>query len=118
MASEYADRKRLTFEQAEGAEPLPSQLKLKEVSPELRARLWSIFHQLLEYMRERSSAGPINQLVGHYCMILYDWHVVRCFKPADEFLPSFNHWRAELKTLFGRATTLRFLASCNGCCGA
>jgi hypothetical protein len=27
MASEYEDRKRLTVEQAEGAEPLPSQLK-------------------------------------------------------------------------------------------
>jgi hypothetical protein len=42
MASEYEDRKRLTFEQAEGAEPLPSQLELQEISPELRARLWSI----------------------------------------------------------------------------
>jgi hypothetical protein len=31
MASEYDDRKRLTFEQSEGAEPLPSQLELKEV---------------------------------------------------------------------------------------
>jgi len=33
----YADRRRLTFEQAEGAEPLPRQLQTKEVSQELRA---------------------------------------------------------------------------------
>jgi hypothetical protein len=31
MTSEYEERKRLTFEQAEGAEPLPSQLKLRQV---------------------------------------------------------------------------------------
>jgi hypothetical protein len=31
----YADRKKLTFEQAEGAAPLPSQLKLKEISQEI-----------------------------------------------------------------------------------
>jgi hypothetical protein len=47
MANQYEDRKRLTFEQAEGAEPLSSQLKLKEVSPELRARLWAIFYRIL-----------------------------------------------------------------------
>jgi plasmid rolling circle replication initiator protein Rep len=35
---EFEDRKRLTFEQAERVEPLPTQLKLKEVSKELRAR--------------------------------------------------------------------------------
>ena len=38
----YADRKKLTFEHAEGAEPLPSQMQLKEVSPQLRAVLWRV----------------------------------------------------------------------------
>ena len=38
----YADRRKLTFAQAEGVEALPSQLRLKEVSPELRARLWLV----------------------------------------------------------------------------
>jgi hypothetical protein len=37
----YAERKKLTFEQAEGAEPLPTQLKLKELSPLLRSALWA-----------------------------------------------------------------------------
>ena len=40
----YADRKRLTFEQAEGFEPLPAQLRSKENSAELSASLWSIVY--------------------------------------------------------------------------
>jgi hypothetical protein len=35
----HAERKRLTFEQAEGVEALPSQLQLKELSKQLRAML-------------------------------------------------------------------------------
>jgi hypothetical protein len=40
MADDFEDRKQSTFEQAEGADPLPNQLKLKQISPELRAALW------------------------------------------------------------------------------
>jgi AbiJ N-terminal domain 4 len=43
-----ADRKNLTFEQAEGVEPLPQQLRLKELSDALRAALWYIVHDNLE----------------------------------------------------------------------
>ncbi len=35
------DRRALTFEQAEGLAPLPSQLKRDELSKELRAKLWA-----------------------------------------------------------------------------
>ena len=42
-----ADRKRLTFEEAEGAEPLPQQLKLGKLSPLFRAAVWNIvFHSI------------------------------------------------------------------------
>jgi hypothetical protein len=74
MAIEYEDRKRLTFEQAEGVEPLPSQLELKEVSPELRARLWSVFHELLMEARQASASG--NGLEGVLVDVLYDWHLL------------------------------------------
>ena len=40
----YADRKALTFEQAEGIVPLPTQLLPKEVSQELSALLWAVVH--------------------------------------------------------------------------
>ena len=46
MASGYEERKRLTLEQAEGAEPLPTQLRLREISPELRARLFEAVYRL------------------------------------------------------------------------
>jgi hypothetical protein len=111
MASEYADRKRLTFEQAEGAEPLPSQLKLKEVSPELRALLWGIFHRLLVDARERY---PRDTLDGEFVQVLYDWHVGRCFRAADEFKPSYEYWAEELKLLFMQGTIRRYLALLSG----
>ena len=43
----YADRKALTFEQAEGIVPLPTQLLPKEVSRELSALLWAVVHASL-----------------------------------------------------------------------
>jgi hypothetical protein len=93
MASEYEDRKRLTFEQAEGAQPLPSQLKLKEVSPELRALLWAIFHQKLLGAGMFDLSGPVVRL-------LHDWHVKRCCRAADEFIPVYRVWLAEPKPIF------------------
>jgi hypothetical protein len=100
MASEYEDKKRLTFEQAEGAEPLPSQLELREISPELRARLWAIFHRILAGSREARPMGPLPDLVGPLVRVLYDWYVDRCFKPSDEFTQSYPHWVGELKSIF------------------
>jgi hypothetical protein len=97
MASEYEDRKRLTFEQAEGAEPLPSQLKLGEISPELRSRLWAIFHDLLA---EARADYPHDALDGELVQVLRDWHVVRRFRAADEFNPSYQHWVERLKPIF------------------
>jgi hypothetical protein len=101
MASEYEDRKRLTFEQAEGAEPLPTQLKLKEVSPELRARLWDVFYNLLQDAR-RPDLTSDPDLEGPFAQLLFDWHVGRCFRAADEFNPAHNYWREELKEVFMR----------------
>jgi hypothetical protein len=99
MASEYEERKRLTFEQAEGAEPLPAQLKLKEVSQELRALLWAVF---LNVLRETSVGDTFDQLDVQepFLSLLRDWHVKRCFKAADEFTSSFEYWLEELKGVF------------------
>jgi hypothetical protein len=94
IAGEYVDRKRLTFEQAEGAEPLPSQLKLKEVSNELRALLWNIFFRELRVDEGgRYLSEPIVTL-------LYEWHVKRQFKAADEFSPNYLDWVEKLKPVF------------------
>ena len=49
MSSDEVDRrKKLTFEQAEGLAPLPSQLKRTEVTAELRAVLWNYVYARIE----------------------------------------------------------------------
>ena len=72
MASEYEARKRLTFEQVEGAQSLPSQLQPKQISSELRALLWEVLHKS---MRRGIIAGirARNPWEG----ILYNIHVYR-----------------------------------------
>jgi hypothetical protein len=52
---EIERRKQLTFAQAEGAEPLPPQLKRTEVSAELRAVLWNYIYSELERTSERET---------------------------------------------------------------
>ena len=96
MAGEYVDRKRLTFEQAEGAEPLRSQLKLKEVSNELRALLWNIFFRELGSELEEGGRYLSEPIVT----LLYEWHVKRQFKAADEFSPNYLDWVEKLKPVF------------------
>ncbi|MET4345500.1 hypothetical protein [Bradyrhizobium sp. RT9a] len=84
---EIARRKKLTFAQAEGAEPLPSQLKRTEVSQELRAVLWGyVFSEL-----NRTSRREMYTYVGDpWKGVLKSAHVYFYHKPADEFDPSFN----------------------------
>jgi hypothetical protein len=58
-------RKTVTFEQAEGVEPLPRQLRLKELSKELRAKLWFVIHENFDGHAYRSSdAGQRQQSRG------------------------------------------------------
>jgi hypothetical protein len=67
------DRTKLTFEQAEGLEPLPAQLKPRELTQRLRASLWYVLHQhLLGARRE------YNLVVGEpWNSILHANHVFR-----------------------------------------
>jgi hypothetical protein len=45
---EYKRRQGLTFSEAEGLAPLPTQLQLGEISPAIKAELWAIFHGQIE----------------------------------------------------------------------
>jgi hypothetical protein len=83
------ERKRLTFEQAEGAEPLPSQLKPKEISPRLRARLWL---EIYGFLKEGYYYNPdgADQILEPWESIFYSMHVDRDHKPADEFDNDFD----------------------------
>jgi hypothetical protein len=94
VADEFADRKRLTFEQAEGAEPLPTQLELKELSPLLRSAIWAVIY---EDMRASTFEGGLSDF---WEIVAYDWHVYLKHRPVDEYIPSFSIWSEEFKRIF------------------
>ena len=70
---EIARRKRLTFAQAEGASPLPTQLKRTDVSQELRAVLWKCIHDEIKGSAE--SDGFVWYLRKPWSHILEQVHV-------------------------------------------
>lgn len=95
-ADPYADRKKLTFEQAEGVEPLPARLKLKEVSRQLRASLWDLVYSSVFEDRDEYT----DYLGDQWRSILYDKHVRREHRLADEFKPYTQEHLNHLKLIF------------------
>jgi hypothetical protein len=95
---EFAERRRLTFEQAEGAEPLPTQLKLKELSQEFRAIAWARVHGSIRADTHAAAFG--NRVDGPWRQILQDRHVFRLHLPLDEFDNTAKLITACLKPLF------------------
>lgn len=53
----YVERKKLTFEQAEGLEPLPTQLQTKQVSEKMRSLLWFVVYRSMNDSVEYPSIG-------------------------------------------------------------
>ena len=78
------NRKKLSFEQAEGVEPLPSQLQLREVSPQLRALLWERIHRYLNEATEFRDYDT-NYIGDPWGTILKHEYVLRQHKMADDF---------------------------------
>jgi hypothetical protein len=95
----FEERKRLTFEQAEGAEPLlPSQLKLKELSQELRAILWRVVSDSLlasrrfpNYARHAHLDEPWKSIIRD--MYTFRYHRMQFENQADVLI-------AEVKKIF------------------
>jgi hypothetical protein len=94
-----ADRKRLTFEQAEGAEPLPQQLRLGELSSAFRAAIWNIILKSIDDASHRDSWGGGPYVRGRWESILRYRHIYKLHKPADEFSNTYKAVCAELKPL-------------------
>ena len=95
------DRKHLTFEQAEGAESLPSQLKPKELSAQLRALLWETIYKSIEECRFRT-----GELLEPWERISYLIHVDRHHGMADEFVSDFHGFVARTKPILVRGDYL------------
>jgi hypothetical protein len=89
-------RKRITFEQAEGAEALPAQLKPKEISPRLRALLWEAIYLSLE--RSHISVHRGSEFLEPWANIFYVLHVDREHGMVDEFQNDFHRLAQKTKT--------------------
>ncbi len=97
----HAERRRLTFEQAERVEPLPTQLHPKELSKELRALLWQLVYKSLnEDTNFDHNVKVLGSFIGHWKWILYDYHVTHEYLMADEFENNSVILTKKLKALF------------------
>lgn len=78
-------RQKLTFEQAEGVERLPEQLKPKEMSEKLRSYLWYVAYENMKTAIKNNMYGRGSYFEGGWERIFYDHHVFRLNRFADEF---------------------------------
>jgi hypothetical protein len=93
LIKDFQDRKKLSFEQAEGAEPLPAQLQLRALSPELRAVLWNTIHEYLQKSVHHPNYGRAH-IVEPWLIILKEEHVYRHHRMVDDFVndPKSHCW--------------------------
>jgi hypothetical protein len=104
------DRTRVTFAQAEGAEPLPAQLQPGVLSPKLRAGLWHILYDFVSAFVGRDEVFGRNQWVKEPLLtILRDMHVWKFHRPADEFTTSPKVHVEQLKTIVMLGTYVQVL---------
>lgn len=77
----------MTFAQAEGAEPLPTQLALRTISAELSAALWAVIHDnLSECIRYPENVyGGSKRLYDPWKAMLTAWWVTHEHQNIDEF---------------------------------
>ena len=82
------DRRHLSFTEAEGLSPLPTQLQLHELSEEFRSLLWNELHSAMVSNAQRDDKTSWEWWAGdRWLNILKDWHVRKLFRPSDEFDP-------------------------------
>lgn len=94
-----SDRHNLTFEQAEGRTPLPRQLALREMPPELVAPLWGYVHSSM--IAARSYQEYADDVIGPpWAGILRSWHIYHQHGMADEFSKNFEVSIRRVKAIF------------------
>jgi hypothetical protein len=102
---EIARRKNLTFAQAEGAEPLPSQLQRTEISQQLRAVLWNYIYRELD----RTASHEMYAYVGDpWKKALQHADVYFFHRSADEFDSAFRNASNAVKLVLMKADWITF----------
>ncbi len=101
---QYADRRQLTFERAEGVEPIPTQLQLKELSQRLRARLWQVVYESMRADTRHSSMGGGGYFGENWKAIFYDHHTLRKNLFADEFSNTPSKIIPDIKLIFNQGS--------------
>lgn len=97
------DSSKLTFGQREGVDPLPVQLKLREISQSMRAQLWAIIDA---YLDESAKNEEFDYTLNSYRLdqkwagILRSYHIDVLCKMRDEFKNSIKHQKSILKGIF------------------
>lgn len=101
MSADRLDRDSITFAQAEGAQPLPTPLALKEVSRKLRVRLSKLFLEQLEETRGYDTMfGSQSWISGCWEPILYDKHVYLDDNFVSNWTNKYSHHYEKLNNLF------------------
>lgn len=92
---DISQRDKISFAQAEGLAPLPSQLRLKELSPAMRSRLWAEVHFQLQFQDQ-----------GRYYLstsvfrVLQDWYVDEQHGFVDDLSAARDSWVDALRPIF------------------
>lgn len=114
------DRTKVTFEQAEGLDPVPAQLKPKELSSRLRAGLWAAVHAaLVQATQNLEWAKPV--LKQPWRGMLQNLHIWHHHKPADEYSYQVEPQMKTLKAAVMHGPfeqvygTLQYLLRCRDC---
>ena len=102
MSEKRIDRRKLTFSQAEGIDPLPQPAALGELPRKARNILWAVIYEDLKKSSTFSGEGP-----GSYYRVSNSWrsilrhcHVLYLDEPADEFSDRLDRQIQEMKDLF------------------
>jgi hypothetical protein len=98
----YAERRRLTFEEAEGVDALPIQLQPKEISQKLRAILWNVVHTYLDKATRRSDMGGYPWLDHEWFSILQANHIFRNHGMIDDLQNNAKDRILEVKKIFSK----------------
>jgi AbiJ N-terminal domain 4 len=109
------ERHKLTFAQAEGAEPLPLQLRPSEISRRLRISIWSaVRNSMLEHSHDSDFEGHF--LVGPWAEATKILAFEHFLDPDDDYDNDFDHWSMRLKHTFLNKSYIEFYGTLQALC--